>query len=178
VQTTREAARTSLAVMNSPSRVKIKTPLREGLDGLSAGAECSSDRDVTKVALSKFSLDEYLEFDSRPTFVVDLEPGGSTQTKHGRENLRMAYYNPALLAQRQLLDDISGNFLELKVGLSLHTRHAEFKNWVLEKIHTNNSPFLFKDFLWTASTLQEKAHSYRVISGTTINSLWSNYSSE
>ncbi|TID19431.1 hypothetical protein E2P81_ATG06601 [Venturia nashicola] len=37
---------------------------------------------------------------------------------------------------------------------------------------------MFKDFLWTAYTLHDRSQSYRIISGTTINNLWSDQCSE
>jgi hypothetical protein len=166
--------------MNSPQRsVERYAQFRDGSDMVSAAAERFSSRNLTRVALSRFSLDVSLEVDPRPSFVVDLDSSIPNHLKDGREQLQIAYTNPALMHDISLMDEITGNFLESrKIGLSRHRRHADFKTWVMERNYSDSSPFMFKDFLWTAYTLQDKAHSYRVISGTTINSLWSDQSNE
>lgn len=161
--------------MNFPRQsVQRNAHFRDGSDGLTAAAELLSSRHLTKDALSKLSLEESLQVDPRPTFVINLNFTNLTTTTAGRDQLRISYSNPALVEQSALLDDISGNPAENLIVSS----YATFRRWVVDNNRKTSSPFVFKEFLWTAYTLHDKTHSYKVISGTTLNSLWSDQCSE
>lgn len=162
--------------MHLPGRsVKQSPHFRNGSVSLTAAAELFSIRNEAKDVLSNFSLDQSLRVDPRPTFVVDLDSTSPATTKDSRDQLRIAYCNPALAEQSALLDDISGNFAE---KLKIVSSYAAFRRWVVDRNHSDSAPFMFKEFLWIACTIQDKAHSYRIISGTTLTSLWSDQSSE
>lgn len=168
VYTSQTAACISLTAM------KRNPHLRDSSDCTTAAAELFSSRNLTKDTLSSLSLEEGLRVDPRPTFIVDLDFTTPTTTTPGRDQLRITYLNPALVEQAALLDDVSGNIAELKIVSS----YAAFRRWVVDSNHKNSSPFMFKEFLWTAYILYDRTRSYKIISGTTINNLWSDQCSE
>ncbi|KAE9975328.1 hypothetical protein EG328_003228 [Venturia inaequalis] len=156
--------------------VKRDPHFKDGSNNLTkAAAELFSIRNLTRDALSNLSLEESLSVDPRPTFAVRLDLTAPATTTAGRDQLRIAYSNPALVERTTLLDDISGKSAENNKIIS---SYAAFRRWVLDSNHKNSSPFMFKEFLWTAYTLHHKTHSYKIIGGTTINSLWSDQCNE
>lgn len=159
----------------SQRRVKRDPHFTDGLDNTKAAAELFSSRNLTRDALANLSLEASLRVDPRPTFVVCLDLTTTNPTITCRDHLRISYKNPALVEQTALLDDISGKSEE---NNKIVSSYAAFRRWVVDSNHKNSSPFMFKEYLWTAYTLHDRRYSYRIISGTTLNSLWSDQCSE
>jgi hypothetical protein len=126
-------------------------------------------RSAARAALSGVGLDDFLQTDRRPTFVVDL----SEQAQDSPEScdvLETSYCNPALLEYSRLLDEVHGKFKTSKLGPSSWRAYSDFKDWVLgEKLGVVGTSFMYKGFLWSSSTVH---HRWRIISGTSLNNLY------
>lgn len=115
--------------------------------------------------LDSLSLKEILDEDSRPTFIIDLDPdfvnGGST--------IQPVFCNAALKLHSQLLDSIMEQPLEeFQDHASITATHNDFLNWVTGVSKFNNSKdifpltLLYRGLLWTGSTVRQR---WRIISG-------------
>jgi hypothetical protein len=120
--------------------------------------------------LDNLSLKEILDQDSRPTFVIDLDPDyivGHT--------IRPIFCNAALRQHTQLLDSITGAAVQNDdadvhdvEGQAGATYHKEFVDWATGISKLDDSKDIFplslqhRDLLWTGSTIRSR---WRIISG-------------
>ncbi|MCJ1402801.1 hypothetical protein MMC11_006022 [Xylographa trunciseda] len=121
--------------------------------------EASSDS-----GLGQVGVEEFLELDERPTFIIDLE----NQANYKPGPMRLAYVNLSLRGYRGLLNLIAGNATEDSPGLAVTTTFPEFKAWAMSFVKDNQSldvclpSFLFAGINWTCSTLRKR---FRIING-------------
>ncbi|KAF2430369.1 hypothetical protein EJ08DRAFT_612368, partial [Tothia fuscella] len=143
--------------MESHSNHSTRT---EGFPQGSAGQHISdvyNRRTVTRAAFAKIGLDEFLQTDVRPTFVIDLRSHAGSNNNI----IETALCNPALLEYPRLLDEIQG------IRTSNQFQHADFRTWILgKKEGFDGFSFLYHGFIWSCSTVH---HRYRVVSGMSAN---------
>ncbi|KAF5967654.1 sensory transduction histidine kinase [Fusarium coicis] len=112
--------------------------------------------------LDKLNIRDILNADSRPTFIIDLDPDDETPLRS--KAIQPVFCNSALATHEQLLDAVRGEQSESDYG--------EFKTWATGITKQDDSKdvfplfFLFKGLLWTGSTVGKR---WRLISG---NRLW------
>ncbi|KAG5806216.1 hypothetical protein H9Q74_011908 [Fusarium xylarioides] len=112
--------------------------------------------------LDKLNIRDILNADSRPTFIIDLDPDDETPLRS--KAIQPVFFNSALATHERLLDAIRGEHSESEYG--------EFKTWATGITKQDDSKdvfplfFLYKGLLWTGSTVGKR---WRLISG---NRLW------
>ncbi|KAI1850884.1 hypothetical protein JX266_003549 [Neoarthrinium moseri] len=108
---------------------------------------------------------EILDSDSRPTFVIDLDPDEEVVTNTVR--ITPIFCNSALRLHERLLDVIigaAGNEPEPHTGCS----YDDFKSWATGVTQHDDSKdvfplsFLYADMLWTGATVRRR---WRLVSG-------------
>jgi hypothetical protein len=115
--------------------------------------------------LDKVGLREILDQDSRPTFVLDLDPDYAVG-----HNLQPVHVNAALRSHDQLLDSITGATDEniVNKGLGGTTTYEDFRVWATGVSKHNDSRDIFpltlhyQALLWTGFTVRQR---WRIISG-------------
>ncbi|KAI9150441.1 Hybrid signal transduction histidine kinase K [Paramyrothecium foliicola] len=137
--------------------------------------------------LDELSLKEVLDADSRPTFVIDLDPDLDLPSG-GHKLLLPVFCNTALRLHERLLDGLVGpdaQGLEASADSSTTQQQSQslaeaqrepsyqdFKRWATGVTTHDDSKdvfplsFVYGDFLWTGSTVRQR---WRLISG---NRLW------
>ncbi|KAM0346347.1 hypothetical protein ACHAPU_005778 [Fusarium lateritium] len=121
--------------------------------------------------LNKLNIIDVLNVDSRPTFIIDLDPDDDSPL---RSNLiQPVFSNTALTTHERLSDAVCG-----EEAPSVADKHADavsysdFKSWATGITTQDDSKdifplfFLFHGLLWTGSTVAKR---WRLISG---NRLW------
>ena len=114
--------------------------------------------------LDSLSLKEILDEDSRPTFIVDLDPDCVNESTI----IQPVFCNAALKLHSRLLDSITEPSDNDQDSGSLAATYPDFRNWVTGISKFNNSkdifPLtqLFSGLLWTGSTVRSR---WRIISG-------------
>jgi PAS domain S-box-containing protein len=111
--------------------------------------------------LNSLNLHEILDADSRPTFVVDLDP----DFVHDVHAIRPVFCNAALKVHDQLLDSLTleGGDTDFNT-----TTYTEFRNWStgVSRVDDSRDVFpltlLYHGLLWTGSTVRQR---WRIISG-------------
>jgi hypothetical protein len=123
------------------------------------------------VDFGTLSIQEILDQDSRPTLVIDLDPD---QDIHDPAHpIHPVFCNAALNLHEKLYDAVLGNDPHNLPTSDDHSTFEQFCSW-----STGSTPhddykgifplsFLFRDILWTGSTVRRR---WRLISG---NRLWS-----
>nr|AAR30121.1 putative histidine kinase HHK16p [[Gibberella] fujikuroi var. moniliformis] len=112
--------------------------------------------------LDKLNIRDILNADSRPTFIIDLDPDDETPLRS--KAIQPVFCNSALATHERLLDAVRGEQSESEYG--------EFKTWATGITKQDDSKdvfplfFLYKGLLWTGSTVGKR---WRLISG---NRLW------
>ncbi|KAJ0153408.1 Sterol 24-C-methyltransferase erg-4, partial [Fusarium oxysporum f. sp. albedinis] len=112
--------------------------------------------------LDKLNISDILNADSRPTFIIDLDPDDETPLRS--KAIQPVFCNSALATHERLLDAVRGEQSESEYG--------EFKTWATGITKQDDSKdvfplfFLYKGLLWTGSTVAKR---WRLISG---NRLW------
>lgn len=113
------------------------------------------------------SIAEFLDQDSRPTFLLDLDP--DTIPADTTAPLKPIFCNAALRSHAGLLDVITGEAdAESLDDEDDQVRYADFSAWVTSiSLHDDSVDiyplfFLFCGMLWTGSTVRKR---WRVISG-------------
>jgi PAS domain S-box-containing protein len=129
--------------------------------------------------LDELSLREVLDADSRPTFVIDLDPDQELPAAH--DLLLPVFCNAALRLHERLLDGLVGPDAQgLDSTLTSSTSgpdhqepsYQDFKRWATGVTTHDDSKdvfplsFVYADFLWTGSTVRQR---WRLVSG---NRLW------
>jgi|SRR5690242_9746210 len=114
--------------------------------------------------LENLSLKEILDEDSRPTFIVDLDPDFA----NADSPIHPVFCNAALKLHSRLLDSITEPPEELPNSDATTATYDDFQNWVTRINKFNKSrdvsplTLLYQDLLWTASTVRQR---WRIISG-------------
>lgn len=111
------------------------------------------------------AITEILDHDSRPTFIIDLNPDPDTVIKP--DELSPIFCNAALRLHERLLDAISGDETveDFEVPESSYT---DFSSWAKSVMKHDSSKdvfplsFLYSGMLWTGSTVRKR---WRLISG-------------
>lgn len=132
---------------------------------LSHGAdETNAWDDAALIELDDLSLKEILDEDSRPTFILDLDPDFVNENT----TIRPVFCNAALKLHNRLLDSIIEAPEECINNDPATTAHDEFRNWATGISRFNNSKdvfpltLLYEGLLWTGSTVRQR---WRIISG-------------
>jgi PAS domain S-box-containing protein len=123
--------------------------------------------------LSTLAIREILDADSRPTFVLDLDPDENLPPDAVKDHAILPVFcNAALRLHEQLFDALIGLDAQgLTTGKAKST-YDEFKRWATGVTPHDDSKdvfplaFLYGDMLWTGSTIRQR---WRFISG---NRLW------
>ncbi|KAF2126869.1 aerobic respiration control sensor protein arcB [Dothidotthia symphoricarpi CBS 119687] len=139
------------------------------MDILSSPSGKTSLEDAAFLELDGISLREILDQDSRPTFILDLDP----DSVHDEKNVvRPVFCNAALRLHDKLLDsiiDAPEEYTDTKLNSATYD---DFRNWVSGVSTINDSRDIFpltlfyQGLLWTGSTVRQR---WRFISG---NALW------
>ncbi|KAJ4258048.1 hypothetical protein NW762_008188 [Fusarium torreyae] len=126
--------------------------------------------------LSKLNIREVLNADSRPTFIIDLDPDEESPPR--LRNIQPVFFNTALGTHERLLDSVRGEeTLSLTDDQTDPVSYSDFKDWATSVTTQDDSKdvfplfFLYKGLLWTGSTVGKR---WRLISG---NRLWQHSSS-
>ncbi|KAF9692698.1 hypothetical protein EKO04_009188 [Ascochyta lentis] len=129
-----------------------------------AADETSALEDAALSELDNLSLKEILDEDSRPTFIIDLDPDFVNENI----TIRPIFCNAALKLHSQLLDSIT-EAPEKYINRDPATAtYDEFRNWATGISRFNNSKdvfpltLLYQGLLWTGSTVRQR---WRIISG-------------
>ncbi|KAK8054481.1 hypothetical protein PG994_009548 [Apiospora phragmitis] len=107
------------------------------------------------------SITEVLEQDSRPTFVIDLDPDESATI--GASRILPVFCNSALRLHEPLHDTILG-----KGAPDIQRPYEEFSSWATGVTRFDDSrdvfplSHMFQDMIWTGSTVRKR---WRLISG-------------
>jgi hypothetical protein len=115
--------------------------------------------------LDKISLREILDQDSRPTFVIDLDPDYARG-----HDIQPVFCNEALRSHDKLLDSVTGAIDENTANKTLGgtTTYDDFRVWATGVSRHNDSKDVFplalhyQALLWTGLTIRQR---WRVISG-------------
>ncbi|WZH49774.1 hypothetical protein QYS62_010983 [Fusarium acuminatum] len=117
--------------------------------------------------LSKLNIRDILNADSRPTFIIDLDPDDDTPLRS--RPIRPVFANTALTTHERLLDAVRGEeTLDVADEQADTASYSEFKNWATGITTQDDSKdvfplfFLFGGLLWTGSTVAKR---WRLISG-------------
>jgi hypothetical protein len=115
--------------------------------------------------LDKIGLREILDQDSRPTFVLDLDPDYASG-----HDIQPVFCNEALRSHDKLLDSVTGATDEniANKGLGGATTYDDFRVWATGVSRHNDSKDVFpltlhyQALLWTGFTIRQR---WRIISG-------------
>jgi hypothetical protein len=116
--------------------------------------------------LDKLCLREILDQDSRPTFVIDLDPDYAVVG----HSIQPVFCNAALRTHDRLLDSINGapDKSATTEGLGCETTYENFRVWATGVSRHNDSKDVFpltlhyQALLWTGFTVRQR---WRIISG-------------
>lgn len=123
--------------------------------------------------LSAIGIREILDADSRPTFVLDLDPDENLPPDAVKANAILPVFcNAALRLHEQLFDALIGFDAQGLENADKKTSFDDFKRWATGVTPHDDSKdvfplaVLYGDMLWTGSTIRQR---WRLISG---NRLW------
>jgi hypothetical protein len=123
--------------------------------------------------LNALAIREILDADSRPTFVLDLDPDENLPPHAVKANTILPVFcNAALRLHEQLFDALIGLDAHGLATAKEKATYDEFKRWATGVTPHDDSKdvfplaFLYGDMLWTGSTVRQR---WRLISG---NRLW------
>jgi PAS domain S-box-containing protein len=120
--------------------------------------------------LDYLNISEVLDQDSRPTFIIDLDPDVDAPLR--ADTIRPVFCNSALRSHEKLFDDVVGKPSEQSFKYEENSAYHEFKNWVIGVTTHDDSKdvfplsFLYSNIFWTGSTVRQR---WRFISG---NHIW------
>jgi hypothetical protein len=121
--------------------------------------------------LDQLHVREVFDADSRPAFIIDLDPDDEVSSITGLV-LKPVFVNSALRLHQRLLDVVTGVEVTDKPGLADAPTYKDFKSWVMSMTKHDDSKdvfplfFEFENLLWTGSTVRRR---WRIITG---NMLW------
>jgi hypothetical protein len=103
-------------------------------------------------AIPHAALTEYLNADTRPTFVLDVAEAGKQQ------DLVPVYINNTLLANTNLLENVRGRYSNSTSIISWSFVYRSFRNWAVDGGETDwtNGGYLFKAHMWTRFVVGER----------------------
>jgi PAS domain S-box-containing protein len=113
--------------------------------------------------LDSLSLQEILDADSRPTFIIDLDP----DCAHHAHAIRPIFCNAALKLHDRLLDSLTLEDEDIDTDADT-TTYTEFRSWStgVSRVDDSRDVFpltlLYHGLLWTGSTVRQR---WRIISG-------------
>ncbi|KAH6984305.1 hypothetical protein BKA56DRAFT_580868 [Ilyonectria sp. MPI-CAGE-AT-0026] len=117
--------------------------------------------------LSTINITDVLDADSRPTFIVDLDP--DEELPQGLKAIRPVFCNVALRLHERLLDAVCGNEGPDPIDDEADSvPYQAFQSWATGITTQDDSKDIFplsclyKDLLWTGSTVSKR---WRLISG-------------
>jgi hypothetical protein len=117
--------------------------------------------------LNALGVKEVLDQDSRPTFVIDLDPDEEGIITSANTILPV-FCNAALRSHERLYDALVGQDAKGLFNTRDHPTYDEFKSWATGVTKFDDSKdvfplsFLYGDMLWTGSTIRKR---WRLISG-------------
>lgn len=127
-------------------------------------ATTNQDKLNSRSEFAGLDVCEVLDQDSRPTFVLDLDPDiHAPCTLNG---LDPVFCNTALRLHERLSDVITGNRGEVEPNTG--ATYQDFRSWAVGVTHHDDSrdcfplSFLYADMLWTGSTVRKR---WRLVSG-------------
>lgn len=126
--------------------------------------ETSPMEEAAMKELDSLSLKEILDEDSRPTFILDLDP----DFVNDNTVIQPVFCNAALKLHNRLLDSILEATEECIGNEPAAATYNEFLNWATGISRFNNSKdifpltLLYQGLLWTGSTIRQR---WRIISG-------------
>ncbi|KAF2664426.1 aerobic respiration control sensor protein arcB [Microthyrium microscopicum] len=127
------------------------------------------DTPITSLGeLEHLSIEEVLDQDSRPSFILDLDPD-QDRVSH---LLSPIFCNLALRVHYQLYDAVTSGELPTPLSRSEKPSYQDFRAWAISVTTHDDSKdvfplsFLFGNLLWTGFTVRRR---WRIISG---NILW------
>ncbi|KAF2704014.1 aerobic respiration control sensor protein arcB [Pleomassaria siparia CBS 279.74] len=153
--------------MHNASPVPKASPDRSASSAVRSGNPKEELEKKAFQELDAVGLAEFLDADSRPTFVLDLD--SDYVDARGRDgNIRPIFLNAALRTYDRLLDTVTGvSDQDLPTGSDSST-YAEFQSWATgaSKFDDSRDVFpltlVYQRMLWTGSTIRQR---WRVISG-------------
>lgn len=120
------------------------------------------------VELDSLSLREFLDHDSRPTFVLDLD-SDVLDYSEAKNGIRPVFCNTALRLHDRLLENVTGPSADMPaIELDETIKYEEFKSWATGVTPYDDSrdifpiTMIYSNLLWTGSTIRRR---WRVISG-------------
>ncbi|CAG1976695.1 unnamed protein product [Fusarium graminearum] len=119
--------------------------------------------------LDKLNIRDILNADSRPTFIIDLDPDDESPLP--ANVIQPVFCNAALKTHERLFDSVRGEGTPNNAQTE-SVSYLDFKTWSTGITTQDDSRdvyplfFLYKDLLWTGSTVAKR---WRLISG---NRLW------
>jgi hypothetical protein len=123
--------------------------------------------------LNALAIRDILDADSRPTFVLDLDPDEDLPSDAVKEHAILPVFcNAALRLHERLFDALIGLEAHGLATAGEKTTYDDFKRWATGVTPHDDSKdvfplaFLYADMLWTGSTVRQR---WRLISG---NRLW------
>lgn len=136
-------------------------------DGLARSPIMGRDGSKSLNEFNGFDVTEILDQDSRPTFVLDLDPDDDTPCPlYGHDPV---FCNSALRLHERLTDAITGARGDIEPNTG--PTYQDFRLWATSITRHDDSKdcfplsFLYADMLWTGCTVRKR---WRIISG----SLW------
>lgn len=145
-----------------------------GLASIPAGPPSDDTKDALANAafaeLDALSLREILDQDSRPTFVLDLDPD-FVDPQGSKDDIRPIFCNAALRLHHRLLDSVTGSDIDESEELETTppaATYEKFKTWATGFSRLNDTKdvfpltILYHSLLWTGSTIRKR---WRIISG-------------
>lgn len=133
-------------------------------DAAHGAGETSAREDAALHELDSLSLKEILDEDSRPTFILDLDP----DFVNDNITIQPVFCNAALKLHSRLLDSITEAPDECINNDPATATYDEFEKWATGVSKFNNSKdvfpltLLYQGLLWTGSTVRQR---WRIISG-------------
>lgn len=134
-----------------------------GLNGAHSLEESGAFENAAMQELDSLSLKEIFDEDSRPTFIIDLDPDSANECSR----ICPIFCNAALKLHTRLLDSIIEPEDVIK-GNSNTATYDDFRIWATSISRFNNSrdifplTLLYEGLLWTGSTIRQR---WRIISG-------------
>jgi hypothetical protein len=145
----------------APSTTELLSPDVTPLESLQ-----DADESGVLAELDRLTLREILDGDSRPTFVLDLDPDHTVGRDHA---IRPVFSNAVLKLHEQLLDSVTGATDDKSTDEGQRTTtYTGFKQWVTSTSKFEKSKDIFpltlhyQGLLWTGSTIRQR---WRIISG-------------
>ena len=139
------------------------SPLRGATPGSAALSPDPRSKNTGLQLLGGVGITEFLEYDERPTFILDV--GNPANFSPG--TFQIIYANASLRAHEALLEVVKGRADLASPGVVVTNEFPEFKNWALSFVHNHEAldvtlpSFSYAGWTWSCRTLKKRL---RVIS--------------